>query len=430
MSEIIQVSEKELDTRIQKNFKRLGESYYQIENVFQEQGADWPGDKEGRALLSFVCHYKISGQKIPCMDLMVSRLGEKTNGDLYFGHTASSIIFEQQLSGHSWYLRGLCEYYQQFADGGVLEALRSTVDCLFLPTRGRYATYPIDRTQSSGGVSGSSTDIVGGWKLSSDIGCAFMSIDGLSHYYEITKDERVLELLDEMIDVFAAIDKEALQAQTHCSLTAARGMLRLYKLTGRASYLEKATAVFDLYTGKGMSLTYQNLNWWGRPDTWTEPCAVVDSLMVALELYKITGDERSRTLAARIFHNGFSTIQRYNGGAGTDTVVYGTQDILRADMYEAFFCCTMRLAEGLYYVRENKSLLYAQSQGSLERDEYGRYMDGDILYAEVSGEGDLESYLDGGSIIEKDGHRLSPVLKLYDVPDEVAMKVRQRILFR
>ena len=55
-------------------------------------------------------------------------------------------------------------------------------------------------------------------------------------------------------------------------------------------------------------------------------------------MYKLTGKEKYRTLAARIYHNGLSTAQRDNGGAGTDSCVtqQGT-DTLTAEMYEAFF---------------------------------------------------------------------------------------------
>ena len=108
---------------------------------------------------------------------------------------------------------------------------------LYLPTKGRFSSYPIQRDLTGqGGVSGSQIGILDGWILSSDVGCAFMSIDGLSHAYAITKDSRIKDLLDEMIGVYLSIDKVALQVQTHCTLTAARGMVRMYQSTGVQSY--------------------------------------------------------------------------------------------------------------------------------------------------------------------------------------------------
>lgn len=280
----------------------------------------------------------------------------------------------------------------------------------------RFSSYPIQRDLAKeGDVSGTQIGVFDGWILSSDVGCAFMSIDGLSHAYKITKDIRIKDLLDEMISVYLAIDKVSLQAQTHCTLTAARGMVRMYQETGDEAYLKGAQEIARLYfEGGGMTATYQNLNWWGRPDSWTEPCAIVDSLMLSGELYKLTANEEYRTLAARIYHNGLATAQRDNGGA----------DTLQAGMYEAYFCCTMRLAEGLWYISANRELLSAQIEGRVTK--HGRiYADGDILYAQVSG--GAEAYTE--KQVEIDGLILSPLVKFYKLPKELIKTTRQKILF-
>lgn len=430
MRKEVLVDISELETRIQKNFDRLSEPYYQIENVFQEPNADWPGDKEGRALLAFVRHFEMSARKIPCMEPMLAQLPQKTNKDGFFGPRFEGVADEQQLSGHSWMLRGLCEAARQFPDSPAREFIRSIVENLYLPTKGKYRTYPVERAGAEGGVSGNSTGVVDGWRLSSDVGCAFMSIDGLSDAFALTGDERIKELLDEMIGVFCGIDKVKIRAQTHCSLTAARGMIRVYRITGENAYLDKAREIFDLYTSEGMTLTYQNLNWWGRPDTWTEPCAIVDSLMAAIELFEETGEGDYRVLAARIYHNGFASLQRDNGGAGTDSVVApGGEDSLFIKMPEAYFCCTMRLAEGLWAVKKSLALLSAFVDEGPEIDGAGRYMDGDILYAEAEG-ADITPFINPETVVVKDGHVLTPLLKFYDIPLETAMKIRQRVVFR
>ncbi|MBO4432858.1 MAG: hypothetical protein J5852_04930 [Clostridia bacterium] len=424
------ISENELNTRISLNYKRLADSpYYQIEEVFAPGNYDWPADKEGRALLAFVSHYKINGKKIPCMDAMIKKLPSMLNEKGYLGPVRGDIIAEQQLSGHSWLLRGLCEYYEQFSDKSTLDIINKITDNLFMPTKGRFNTYPIDRTvKDEGDVSGNEIGYFGGWLLSSDVGCAFMSVDGLSHVYKITKREDVKALLDEMIDKYLSIDKVSLCVQTHCTLTAARGMMRMYSVTKDARYLNGAKEIYDLYVfGGGMTYTYQNLNWWGRPDTWTEPCAIVDSLMLALTLYKATDDEDYRKTAARIYHNGFATLQRDNGGAGADTIVTDDSpwDSLKVYMYEAYFCCTMRLAEGLWYINENKALLYAEYLGEVKKDENGIYRDGDIIYALPD-----ESLLPyAEETVEVDKMELSPIVKYYRVPKEIIESAKQQILF-
>ena len=438
----------ELDERIERSYNRLLGDYYQMPDVFQEYCADWPGDKEGRALLAFVSHYKITGRINPCMEELMKALPRYTNEHLYFDPKQDPVIHEQQLSGHSWFLRGLCEHYEQFGDEFSLTALKSVTEHLYLPTAGRYAGYPVNRDPkhlNEGGVSGHSATLLDGWNLSTDVGCAFMAIDGLSHVYKITKDERVKALLDEMIGVYTAIDKVALRAQTHCTLTAARGMLRMYGETRDDWYLSHAKDIYELYTvGGGMDLTYQNLNWWGRPNTWTEPCAIVDSVMVALTLYEITGEDAYRRMATRIYHNGLATAQRPNGGAGTDSVVYlpydqfpgVTEQYLTG--YEAPFCCTMRLAEGLWYISTHTDVLWYETdedeQGNLipTRDSHGRYMSGDILLCEPAIDPAVER--DSGwklpeMVTEADGHKLLPLIKYYKTPDAVAVALRQKIVF-
>ena len=221
---------EELEARTEKNFCRLkNDPYYQIGSVFAPEEYEWYGDKEGRALLAFVSHYKISGRKIPCMEEMMTCLKGHLNEHLFFGPLSGEIIHEQQLSGHSWLLRGLCEYHEQFGDAQSLEIINHIWQYLYLPTKGKYSTYPIHRKKKDeGDVSGSTVGQLDGWKLSSDVGCAFMSIDGLSHAYQITHNEQMKEMLDEMIQVYRSIDKIALKVQTHCTLTAARGMMRMY----------------------------------------------------------------------------------------------------------------------------------------------------------------------------------------------------------
>ncbi len=412
----IELSCEELRERMDRNRERLLAPYYQIDEIYQPFDAKWPGDKEGRALLAFVNHANMTGFENPCMQPFLEKYPSMINERGYLGPVAKDYLFEQQLSGHSWMLRGFCAHYERYHDEKVLSFARDIVRGLFLPTRGKYDTYPIHRDNSAGGVSGSSVGILDGWKISTDIGCAFMSIDGLSHYYVLTKEPGVKELLDEMIGVYSAIDKVALKAQTHCTLTAARGMLRMYGFLGEEGYFQRAKEIYNLYISSGMTLTYQNLNWWGRPDSWTEPCAIVDSLILAGELYRITGEEHYRHMAARVFHNGLASSQRPNGGAGTDSLVLEGQPYLYQKKPEAYFCCTMRLAEGLQYALEHREALYAEINGEIVKDAYGRYMDGDILYAKAW-------YSNG-----EEG-KLLPLVKYFrQAPGEIDT-LRQQVLF-
>ena len=417
----------ELTERIERNYNRLLEPYYQINEVFSQRGYDWPGDKEGRALLAFVSHYRISGKKIPCMDKMLTKLSEMTDGAMFFPAPVSGVIHEQQLSGHSWLLRGLCEHYLAFGDALSLDAVTKAVEGLYLPLRGKFASYPTAReVLEAGGVSGNSCDAADGWLLSSDTGCAFMSFDGLSAAFEVTKDARILALIEEMADKFASMDKAGMHLQTHCTLSAARGLMRMYNLTNVEKYLTDAANILEIYEKYGITLTYQNKNWFCADETWTEPCGIVDSMILAMELYKATKNEHYRNLAVRIYINGLATAQRDNGGAGTDRATTSNQPMLSSQMYEAPFCCSMRLAEGLRYINDNRDLFSYEAGDGIVKDEYGRYFDGDILLGEMSIENENRC---SAAPRLFDGHRLAQIPKFYRILKEEMEKVEIRVAF-
>ena len=77
-----------------------------------------------------------------------------------------------------------------------------------------------------------------------------MSVDGLSHYYKVTKNPDAKSLLEEMADCLGKIDIYNLEAQTHCTLTAARGLMRMYGLTNDTRWLKQAEEIFLLYVEK------------------------------------------------------------------------------------------------------------------------------------------------------------------------------------
>lgn len=266
---------------------------------------------------------------------------------------------------------------------------RGIVENLYLPLIGLYEKYPLERNASDeGGVSGNSGETTDGWKLSTDTGCAYMCLDGLSAYYEITRDDRVKTAINRLIDGFMRLDRMKMRCQTHATLSATRGILGMYFATGERDYLEKAVSVYEFYLKHGMTLTYENYNWFGRENTWTEPCAVVDSFVLAVRFYGITKKREYRTLASRIWFNGLSFCHRANGGAGPNACVTKTQPYLSVSMYEAPFCCTMRYCEGLKFAKLFKSELFPRGDSEndivadakdIVVDEYGRVFMGDEL---------------------------------------------------
>lgn len=370
----------DIQRHIEKSFSRLSALEYGIDNVWQKDSYDWPGDWEGRTLLAFNNLYECTGKKIPCMDLMIESLSERMNGEGFFGKPFNAeLIDEQQITGQNWLLRGLLEYYKNFGSEKAFSLAKNMVENLYLKAYEGFYRYPVIRNvEQKGGVSGSALVVQDGWLLSSDIGCVYMCIDGLSDYYSITSDSRVYDMLVGIIDLFAGIDRIGLKCQTHATLSACRGIIKFYKKTGDKKYLDLAEEIFGIYVKHGMTLNYENYNWFGRSDTWTEPCAVVDSLIVAGELYKLTDKEDYKTLTRRIWFNGLQFCHKNNGGAGPDTCATLKTPFIKMFMYEAPFCCTMRYCEGLRYVYNNQSV-YDYNSTEITKDVVGRRFWGDIL---------------------------------------------------
>lgn len=103
----------ELGRRLRLNAARVGEPLYCAPNVFRPAEYDWHGDFEGRTLLALVSLWKATGTEPASLRALADGLDGHCNRDGYFGPLFDGkVALEQQLSGNSWYLRGLTEYYK------------------------------------------------------------------------------------------------------------------------------------------------------------------------------------------------------------------------------------------------------------------------------------------------------------------------------
>lgn len=348
----------ELAYRILKNYTRLQEKEYRPEFIFHqtEAGYGWPGDWEGRTILALVLMEKLTGAEAAYLEDMLQGIKKQLEPYGYLGVPTleQDRIDEQQLAGHNWLLRGLLERSVCDKRPFIKEMITRIVENLYLPITGAYKRYPLGgcRTHIGEAMGSLQADAVNGWLLSTDIGCAYISLDALSQYYQLYRDKRILPLLTEMAETFMKIDFLGESLQTHASLSAARGILRLYQETGGKEYLDFVVEFFALYRREAMTENYANYNWFGRP-AWTEGCAIVDSYMLSVELFKQTGDGAYLEWANKIFYNALGHAQRNNGGFGCDRCVVagGENEQLYVEerYYEASWCCTMRGAEGLSY---------------------------------------------------------------------------------
>ncbi|MBR5222499.1 MAG: glycoside hydrolase family 127 protein [Clostridia bacterium] len=376
---------------------RLEMREYRPETVLNMDQAGWPGDWEGRTILALVRMAETT-KKEPAylheiVDIVLAARNERGYlGPIYDGTSdggtnSGARVNEQQLSGHSWLLRGLCAYYGYTGRQDVYDAALTIGRNLFLPAKELYPEYPIRPEERVGGgdMSGHSAAVVGKWMISTDTGCAYIPLDGVSALYEMTRDPEIGALLDVMIENFLKIDFLGICVQTHATLTGTRGILRTYRRTGEARYLDAAKRLFAMYLEHGMTANYANYNWFGRPE-WTEPCAIVDSFMCAMQLYAETGDRDCLTAAQRIYYNGIGFGQRENGGFGCDSCVgaVGVENnrIIRLHCPEAYWCCTMRGGEGLASVAE-----------------YAYLIDGDTVVVPYFSSSDARIPVGGGQLV-------------------------------
>ena len=345
----------ELHQRLIRNARRLSAPEYRAPQIFAE-GREWPGDWQGRTMLALCSLYRGLNEEDPERKAVFGQLREilealpqHCNRDGYFGEPFDGrVVNEQQVSGNSWFLRGLCEAYRLTGDEKILERLDSISRNFLIPLGAFYDDYPL-QPRELGGVGGHlQAGVTGRWRLSSDVGCAFMMLDGITQTCKLLNDAELKKTAARMIEAFSGLDVVGCRCQTHATLSATRGILRFYGMTGEVRYLTLAERMFARYLEEGSTVNYANFNWFGRPDSWTEPCAVVDSLILALKLFGETGNPGYLRLVNRIYANALLPAQRINGGAGCETCLSRDQRVLKIHLYEAYFCCSMRLAEGLY----------------------------------------------------------------------------------
>jgi hypothetical protein len=348
----------ELQTRILKNFDRLEETKYQPEHVFltNKESGNWPGDTEGRTILGLVMDAQSSGREPKYLKKIIDLIPEKLNSKGYMGdiHPAGTMD-EQQLSGNGWMIRALCAYYEWKKDKKVLQTVKSIVDNLFVPGKGYYKLYPIDpkmRTKEVGEAMGNIDKKLGNWMLSTDIGCLFIGMDGAINAYKYVPSKALKVVIDEMIERFLEIDLVLIKAQTHATLTAMRGLLTYAEITGNPILINEVAKRWELYKMYGMTENYANYNWFTRYSANTEPCAIVDSYMVAAHLWSLTREVRYLPYLDLIYYNAICHGQRLNGGFGCDKFSASDINSIAIAAYEAHWCCTMRGADGLSKVAE------------------------------------------------------------------------------
>lgn len=344
----------ELAVRTGLNYARLEGQWYRPDEVFQADKHGWPADWEGRIILALTMLAQSTHRTPAYLDRIIALIPEHLNSKGHFGQIVpEGKLDEQHLSGHSWILRGLIEYYQWKKDEGVKQILETMLNHYILAAKGYYAQYPIDpvtRFQDPIWILSKLQTKTKHHAETSDAGCAFMLIDGVSQAYELFRWPSLKEFADEIIGRYMEMNFSSLHIQTHATLSGIRGILRMYELEKDLSYLEKAVKMFYLYKTEAWTEAYGNYNWFDAP-RWTEPCAIIDSFIAAVNLWKYTANPEYLEDSHRIYFNAMCHGYRVNGSFGTDRCCGAkeTEDnlFITPVNYETYWCCTMRGGEGL-----------------------------------------------------------------------------------
>ena len=370
-----------LKARTELAFHHLQEDYFQWGSISRVNFEPFPGDAIGRAINGLTLLSQALHQPAPASLLeIMRRVPELANSDGYLGpKLPDSRANEDVLAAHNGYACGLTEYALWTKDRAATESLQRVVTNLFVPACGAIACY---RENSDAAAKAN-------WHLSGgDIGQLFLALDGMTRAYALATTPEFKATIETAIARYHKLDLPGIGAQTHAMLSATTAILRWYEKQRRPEDLAFAEALYEQYRDLAMTETYENYNWFNKP-SWTEACAVSDSFILAVNLWRLTGRASYLEDAHLILFNGLLPGQLRNGGFGTGPCVGPATGACQTKQHEeAPFCCSMRGAEALaravqysYFVDKDTIVLpfYSDSAATL------RFADGTCTVRQSTG---------------------------------------------
>jgi len=343
------------DPRLRASVDRLLRSDYEVGKVVEETArSDWPGDLAGRLLLSLSRYARVEAGTAARAEQLSEALLVALEERGYFGPPLREPVDEQQVAGHGWLVAGLFQQFHNTEDARFQVAAVRVVDELIVPALASLDHYPRERDEASeaGEASGTALTTLNGWLVSTDTWCILLSLNALVPAALETGREDLDELILILARTLSEIDLRAEKVQLHASLAAGRALADYGNETGSGWLLDVARSVYETYVESARTLNYATYNWFGRPESWTEPCAIVDSLGLAYSLAEAFGDAKYLEDARRIAHSALGYSERADGSFGLDSIATGSRPIIQIIEPDAHWCCTMRGAIGLLEARE------------------------------------------------------------------------------
>lgn len=345
------------DLRLQLAAARLSRDDYSVDSVIAETtGSDWPGDLAGRLLLTLS---RLAGLGLGSHD-RVTQLFEamiSTTSDVgYFGAPIAEVVDEQQVACHGWVASAYLQYGYLTDDPRAFKAAERVIDELLLPAISRFGTYPIVRADTvNGAPSGTATEVHNDWLVSTDTWCVLLTLNGLVPYLEFERRQDIFDACETLISALGCLDLLGTRVQLHAALAAARNAAHFAELTGSTQAQVIAESVYETFAQHARTLNWAPYNWFERQDSWTEPCAMVDSVGLGFALWRLTGNQAYIRDIALVECNGLGFAQKRTGGFGLDSVATVDEPRIRVIHEDARWCCTVRGALGLVDLRDRSA---------------------------------------------------------------------------
>jgi len=183
----------------------------------------------------------------------------------------------------------------------------------------------------------------------------FPAIESLAMLYKETNDKRYLDMAERIAAFFYQFDGLPLN-HSHGNLSAWRGILDLYNITGKSGYLQKTIAKWKDAVSRGYVWSIGGVGeHWYVDYRGSEGCSESDWLRLNLDLWKYTGQTSYLDMAERLLENQYIQDQTANGGYGMrhfdvipDVGPIGTF----GGVNEWDFCCSFHGPLGLYFFKE------------------------------------------------------------------------------
>ena len=279
---------------------------------------DYSGDVPGRWVHALVMLEKC-GIPQPRLHSIVPRIlkYQRLDGGFHRPEQSIETVDRAAMYGNGWLLQGLCDYAEHTGSQELLKSLR------------RFGEYYLEKAKYWFNKVEKNRYVTYGHGYN----CFSHGLAGVVSLYRLTRDQRFLDLAEDMAEWSDGFEHSA---HSHMHLSTLRGILDLYEVTENKSLLKYVLS--ELKQAEGFSLPGGGMLEVYGVCHGDEECSTADFMLCCLKLWKLTQDECWRRKVEHIYFN-------YQQYARMDCGLWGSmpvsREILRKSSLPAFWCCSM-----------------------------------------------------------------------------------------